>query len=237
MFKERSTLDELMDAPDFSAQQAEDSFSFIGLVNRWLGGQRVVRQFIQQQLPHAPGSLRILDMGSGSCDIPIAIANWARKKGHDIHLTCIENNQHAADIARRNLTATPEGTIHLLEQDIFNHQPDQPYDCAIASMFFHHLDDERIQALLRHLAKIIKGPLLINDLRRCPAHYWGCRLLVLGSRPVVSHDALLSIRRGFTPAELSAHFRKIDGASADVKKIWLFRLAGSIDFNQGTTPS
>ncbi len=225
-----------MDDPEFSAQQAEDSFIFIRRVNQWLGGNRVVRHFVRQQLPHFQKPLRILDMGSGCCDIPIAVSKWARRKGHSLHFTCVESNQHAAAIARRNLADAPENSIQLLEQDIFRHQPEQPYDCAVASMFFHHFDDERILTLLRHLGNIVRGPLLINDLRRCPAHYWGCRLLVLGSQPVVSHDALLSIRRGFTSAELSGLLRQISGAAVTLERIWPFRLAATIDFNKGATP-
>ena len=86
--------------------------------------------------------LRILDIGSGSCDIPLAVSRWARAHGIPLHFTCLEMAGHAVDIARAQLARAGNPAVQLLQEDVFTHQPVEPYDCAVASMCFHHFSND-----------------------------------------------------------------------------------------------
>jgi hypothetical protein len=221
-----------MDGAGFDRELAEESFRFIALVNRWFGGVRAVRRFIAQEAARSPRGerLRVLDLGSGGCDIPIAASAWARDRGIVVHFTCIENGTHAAAIARRNLRANLDLPITLVRGDIFSHRPAAPYDCAVGSMFFHHFAEHEIITLIHRLRAFVRRSLLINDLRRSLAHYAACRLLLPAFPARVGHDALLSIRKGFREAELENLLAGIEDAAVSVSRAPLFRVRAVVRF-------
>ena len=130
-------------------------------------------------MPAAP--LRILDIGSGSCDIPLAVSRWARAHGIPLHFTCLEMAGHAVDIARGQLARAGDPAVQLLQEDAFTHQPAEPYDCAVASMCFHHFSNAQILTLLRRLRGFVRNSVLINDLRRSRLASLAARLLLAGT--------------------------------------------------------
>lgn len=237
MLKQRAAEAEWMDGADFDRELAEESFHFIALVNRWFGGVRAVRRFIAQEAARRPhgGQLRVLDLGSGSCDIPIAASAWARGRDIAVHFTCIENGVHAAAIARRNLRANPDLPVTLVRGDIFSHRPAVPYDCAVGSMFFHHFAEHEIISLIGRLRAFVRSSLLINDLRRSLAHYAACRLLLPAFPARVGHDALISIRKGFREAELENLLTVLEDAAVSVSRAPLFRVRAVVRF-RGIAP-
>ncbi|MFO7963923.1 MAG: methyltransferase type 12 [Desulfobacterales bacterium] len=232
MFDCRATEPEGMDHPEFRRISAEQSFRFIGFVNRFLGGTRIVRRFVSSQIARTPEDriLRILDIGSGSCDIPISVCRWAEKKGHSIHFTCVENGRHAFRIGSEKVAGT-NLPIEMIQDDIFNHFPEKAYDCAVGSMFFHHLSEAGILELVQRLRAFVRTSLLINDLCRNVLGYFGCRLLVWPLPKCVEHDALLSVRKSFKTAEMHELLGTIRDASIQVSHAPLFRIRAVVEFN------
>jgi SAM-dependent methyltransferase len=232
VLKKRAAEPELMDAAGFDRNLAEESFRFIAVVNRWFGDARAVRRFVAAEAARTPRdrALRVLDVGSGSCDIPIAVCAWARGRRIRVHFTCIENSEHAVRIARRNLRRNPDLPITLIRGDIFAHQPEALYDCAVGSMFFHHLAENDIMRLIDRLRGFVRSSLLINDLQRSPANYAACRLLLPAFPFEVGHDALLSIRKGFRAAELEDLLAGLQDAAVSVSSAPLFRIRAVVRF-------
>lgn len=209
------------------------------MVNARFGGIRVVRRFLTAETAGRPVQtpLRILDIGSGSCDIPLAVSQWARGRGIPLHITCLEPARSAVDLARGQLArAGEEATVQLLQEDVFAHQPSEPYDCAVASMCFHHFSDEQIPTLLRRLRGFVRRSVLINDLRRSRLAALAARVPLIGAPAGVRHDALLSIRRGFTLGELTALLGQLDRVRVSVEAARWFRVAAIIRFNPGENP-
>ena len=237
MFDQRATAEELIDRPDCEPELAAASYRFMETVNSRFGGMRTARRFLAvETAKHRTGSpLRILDIGSGSCDIPLAMSRWARVKGIPLHFTCLETSAHALGIAAARLARAADPAVQLLQQDIFTHQPDEPYDFAVASMCFHHFSNEQILALVQRLRGFVRSSLLINDLRRSPLSALGAGLLlaVSGSPAGVRHDALLSIRRGFKIDELRTLLRQLSGVTVSVQPERWFRIAAVIHFTPG----
>lgn len=237
MFDSRATAHEFLDGPDCDPELAAASYRFMELVNGCFGGTRIVRRFLHAETTrhHDAAPLRVLDIGSGSCDIPLAVSRWARLSGIPMHFTCLEMADHAMDIARRQLAKADDPAVRLLQEDVFSHHPLEPYDCAVASMCFHHFSNEHILALLRRLRGFVRGNVLINDLRRSKLADLAARLLLTGTgmSAGVRHDALLSIRRGFKIHELRTLLRQLDGVTVSVAPARWFRIAAIIRFNQG----
>jgi len=231
MFDPRAERLEILDGTLYDERFAERCYRFMSRVNRFLGGARVVRRFLEEEVAAAPGRpLRVLDIGAGACDIPLAVARWARRRGLDLAITCLEPAPLAARIARRNLARAGLSGLRLLEEDVFAHQPSRPYDCAIGSMFFHHLRDDEIVRLVEHLRRIVRRSVLLNDLRRTALHFAGAVLLTALACPGLRHDALVSIRRGFRVADLQRTLGRIHAGSLRVENAWLFRIRAIVQF-------
>lgn len=238
MFKKRSTQQEFLDSPECDPALASESYRFMEKVNRFFGGARSVRRFIAKEVAESKSSspLRILDIGSGSCDIPIAVSRRARSRGIPVKFTCLEIFDSAVKIARANIAASGETAVELIQEDVFTHHPDEPYDYAVASMCFHHFEDEKILELMRRLRTFVKRGVLINDLHRSSLTWLGAIPLTVFSHQGVKHDSRLSIRRGFKIRELRKLLMRLDDVSVSVKPAWLFRVYATVKFAKGRTP-
>ena len=235
MFESRATAAEFLDRPDCDPALTAASYRFMETVNCRFGGIRIVRRFLAAETAgrHAGAPLRILDIGSGCCDIPLAVSRWAHAYDIPLHFTCLEIAGHAVDIARGQLARAGNPEVHLLQEDAFTHQPAEPYDCAVASMCFHHFSNAQIVTLLQRLRGFVLNSVLINDLRRSRLASLAARLLLVGAAAGVRHDALLSIRRGFKIGELSTLLRQLDSVTVSVEPARWFRIAAIIRFKPG----
>lgn len=235
MLSERAVLPELIDAPQMDASLVESSLAFMGWVNRYFGGVSVVRRHLAAEASRVDGPLRVLDVGTGSADIPLAVSRWARDRGLAVEFTCIESNPQCAAVARRRLDQAADPAVRLVVGDACGHDPDAPYHCAVGSMVFHHFDDGGILRLIAHLRERVTGSLLINDLCRCWPNYLACGMLAPVLSPGVRHDALLSIRRGFRVAELRHLLARVPRATVSVARAWFFRVQAVIRFGEGSS--
>lgn len=234
MFDARATAKEFLDQPDCDPALAAASYRFMETVNCHFGGTRIVRRFLAAETAGRPARdpLRILDIGSGSCAIPLAVSRRARACAIPLHFTCLEMASHAVNIARVQLARAGDPAVQLLQEDVFTHQPAEPYDCAVASMCFHHFSNAQILTLLQRLRGFVIHSVLINDLRRSRLASLAARLLLCGTgAPAgVRHDALLSIRRGFKISELGTLLRQLDNAAIFVERARWFWVAAIIRF-------
>ncbi|MFA6293586.1 MAG: methyltransferase domain-containing protein [Victivallales bacterium] len=232
MFEKRSTEREFLDSPDCDPALASESYRFMEKVNRFFGGTRNVRRFIEKEFSERKSSspLRILDIGSGSCDIPIAVSRWAESRGIPVKFTCLEVFDSAVKIARAKIAESGVTSVELLQEDVFTHHPDEPYDYAVASMCFHHFEDEMILGLIQKIRTFVKHGVLINDLHRSLLTWLGAVPLTAFSHEGVKHDSRLSIRRGFKIRELRRLLMRLDGVTVSVKPTWLFRVSATVRF-------
>ncbi len=239
MFDVRDTATEFLDRPDCDPALAAASYRFMELVNSHFGGIRLVRRFLAAETVgrRVVTPLRILDIGSGSCDIPCALSQWARTRDLPLHFTCLDMADQAVDMARRQLARARDSSMTLLQEDVFTHEPAEPYDCAVASMCCHHFSDAKILAFIQRLRGFVRDSVLINDLRRSPMAALAARLLLAGTcAPAgVRHDALLSIRRGFRVHELRSLLGQLENLTVSVTSAPWFRIAAIVRFTPGET--
>jgi 2-polyprenyl-3-methyl-5-hydroxy-6-metoxy-1,4-benzoquinol methylase len=196
---------ELMDRLDAPAAELTRSLSDIARLNR-IGGTQTIRRHVAPFLARLrPGeTLRILDIGTGAADIPLALATWARRRGRRVRVTALEMHptiwRHAAHAAKD----TPEVRIvaaNGLEPPI---RP-RSVDVALCSLVLHHLPEEAVVALLRQLAALVRLGFVISDFRRGRIA-WAAVWLVTRATAcgrMARHDGPLSVRRAYTTAELT----------------------------------
>lgn len=231
MLEVRSNEPEFLDQGGYDPRLAERSYRFMKYVNRYLGGVSMVRRFIAGYAqPGRP--LRVLDMGSGICDIPLAVSAWAQRRGLDIHFTCLDLSPVALRLGRQEIQRATDGRVHLLQRDVFAYYNSEQFDLAVGSMFFHHLDDEQILRLLRHLRPMVTKALLINDVLRAPRTYLAAAAMSMFLNKSLRHDLLTSVRRGFRVDELRRLLGQLDGVSVEAGSYGLGRLRAIVKLGE-----
>lgn len=233
MFEQRARGTEILDRPDGEPALVRRSYRLMRFVNRAGGGIRAVEEFLEPELVNADRgkTVRVLDLGSGDCDIPLAVSRWARRRGFDVEFLCVDHNDSALDMARERIGKSGDGRVKLEKADIFAFRSSRQFDYAVGSMFFHHLTGGQIDTLMEHLRGFVRRAVLINDLHRDLLNYAACYMLTVGADREIRHDALLSVRRGFKADELRAMLAKHD-ATACVRRRWFRRVAGVVRFDR-----
>ncbi len=196
-------LREYMDAPNVSRQDLLRELDYIRWVNRALGGTQVVVHHLKDWasaglLPAGP--MTILDVATGSADIPEAILNWAKTVGRRIQIMGVDLHPITLAIAREWTHGTEN--LSLVRADALRLPlADNSVDIATCSMFLHHLNDDDALAVVREMLRVSRCGLIVNDLMRTRWARAAIYLLTLFSDPQSRHDARLSVAKGWTVRE------------------------------------
>ena len=220
----RSTMPELMDAPDLEGAVYARCLSDLAAVNRATFTHRPTLRWLRRVTARWPAgtAFSLLDVGYGQGDLLRAIAAWAAKAGFKPKLAGIDLNPRSAPAAR---SATPAGVpISYLTGDIFRFEPVESFDFIVTSQFTHHLSNTEVVRLLRWMEAHAVRAWYISDLHRHAVAYYGFRWLarLAGWHEIVRQDGTVSIARGFTRAEWKALLAQA-GMTAQVRWHWLFR--------------
>jgi ubiquinone/menaquinone biosynthesis C-methylase UbiE len=211
---------ERMDEPDQDPAELSRSLVDLQHVNRWLGGYRVVLHHLGLLVARHPrAEYRVLDVATGSADIPLKVAAWARSRGIRMRIVATDNHPTTLDFARRNTVSDadvrvePADALHLPYDD-------DAFDFAMCSTALHHFNArDDLLRVMGEMNRVTRIGGIINDLRRSRPAYVGARLLAVTfwrTHPVTAHDGPLSVRRAFTRRELAdlARAAALPGARA-----------------------
>ena len=217
--------------------------SELRLVNRWLAGSsaalREIKSLVEKlaKQERSPAQIRIVDLGSGSSDIPLALATWAQKKGYRLQILAVDLSSSACRIAQHHTRHCSEITV--LQGDA--HQSflkKEGCDLILCSAFLHHFTDSEISNLLKDWASKSRAGMVISDLHRHPLAYFGIRLLtgLLSRSRAIRHDGPLSVLKGFRRKELLSILERAGLRGARLKWRWAFRWAVVIPGGNTTQP-
>ena len=76
---------ELLDGPLTDLPTLRDNLRDLARVNRWSGGFELSRRAIWAVAPEPPAAVRVLDVGTGAADIPVALLADARERVARLH--------------------------------------------------------------------------------------------------------------------------------------------------------
>jgi SAM-dependent methyltransferase len=182
-------------------------------INRRFGGTalslRALRGLIGEALADdlvaVPDPLRILDVGCGACDIPLAIAG-ATGPWRSVHVTAVDSRQEVLDAARRitpALASRPDVELAIADGRSLPFA-DDAFDVAHASLVLHHLEGSEAIGFLQELARVARIGIVINDLERGQLPWLGAWLVLhaMTRNPFTLHDGPLSVRRSYTRPEM-----------------------------------
>jgi SAM-dependent methyltransferase len=200
------------------------SLANIARANWWFGGRSAVTATLGRLLAGAPSGSRftLLDVGTGTGDLPRAVLSWGRARGYVFQAIGIERHPVAARLAHRGGLATILATGEQMPLAAGS------VDLVLLSQVAHHFEPAPLERLLRECDRVAARGVIVSDLRRsvlAERLYWiGSRLL--GFDPVTKADGLVSIRRGFDAAELR-HALEGAGVKGSIRRHPLFRLVAS----------
>lgn len=192
---------EMMDRPQPVSAELESDLDRIRQMNRWLGSYWLIMGFLRRWIK--PGSrLRIVDLATGSGDIPRLIVDYARSIRAIVEVDALDRQFATLEIAKRLSADYQE--ITFLEADILQWQPVDRYDIVLNSLALHHFSEANAIALLRRCRELSRRFVLVADLRRGFLLQAGVYLLteVIFREPMTRFDARLSAARAFSFSEL-----------------------------------
>ena len=192
---------EMMDRPQPVSSELERDLERLRQLNRWFGSYRLVLSFIRRWI--MPGAqMRIVDLATGSGDIPRLLVDHARRVGARIEIDAVDRQPATLEIARRLSADYPEISCH--EANILEWDCPQGYDIALCSLALHHFSDDDAVKVLRRCRELSNKFVLVSDLRRGFLLRTGVYILtaLIFREPMTRFDARLSAQRAFSLAEM-----------------------------------
>ena len=192
---------ELMDRPQpVSAELQRDLYN-IRQLNRWFGSYSLISSFLRRWI--SPGDrLRIVDLATGSGDIPRLIADHAAQVGADVQIHALDQQLATLEIATRLSADYPN--ISFVEGNVLEWAAPQPYDMVFCTLALHHFSESDAVRVLRRCRELSRRFVLVSDLRRGWLGTIGVYVLTatIFREPMTRFDARLSTARAFSFSEL-----------------------------------
>lgn len=223
----RVYIEELLDLGEGTDEDVARNLADLRRINRFLGGRRVVLEALASLVEGADlRQLSLLDVGTGSADIPGAVADWCRSRNIVGNITALDLSERNLRIARARLGIN-EGVQLVRGDSLALPFADRSIDVVTASLFLHHFEDADVVRLLADFARIARRAVIVNDLIRHLAPYWFARLTgpLLATSYLTRFDGPASVLRGFTTQEMAALAARAGLRHVHVCRRFPYRLA------------
>lgn len=216
---------ELLDDPAKVPGDLAGNLADIRRLNRWFGGTRLALKFVLPQLsPRRATS--ILDVATGSADIPLALLDLGRRHRCEVEITAADISPEILEEARRYVGTAD---VRLVPADARRLPwPNRRFDVVLCSLALHHLDPTDASTALAEMWRVTNRRLIVLDLSRGYLAYAGTWLVThsVARNQLTRHDGPLSVLRAYTAAELREFARRTGlGEAVRVTRHPFFRLA------------
>ena len=214
---------EIIDGPPVPFKDMACCMTDISRVNALFGGRLVTMVHVKRLLAALPADrlVTVLDVGTGAGDIPRELVRWARRQGRRIRIFALDRDAATIRIAATLVRDYPE--IRFLQGDALS-LPIQTgaVDLTISAMTLHHLEPDAGVRYLAEMDRAARVGFVVNDLvRGRVAHFvvWVITRFITRSA-IARHDGPLSIRRSYTPVEVSGLCEQAGLKGVDVVHHW-----------------
>ena len=202
-----------MDRPQPVTRELERDLANLRSFNRWFGSHRLIRHFLRLWL-RPNGKARVLDIATGSGDIPRLIVDHARRQNVLVQIDAIDQQESTIEIARGLSAAYPEINFYCADLFEWNLSPGLkldvlkpssfPYDMVLCSLALHHFSNDGAVRVLQKIRDLSAARILVADLRR--ARWLSCAVYFVTATiyrdEMTKTDARLSAARAFSFLEM-----------------------------------
>jgi ubiquinone/menaquinone biosynthesis C-methylase UbiE len=214
---------EIIDGPPVPFKDMACCMTDISRVNALFGGRMVTMIHVKHLLGALPADrlITVLDVGTGAGDIPRALVRWARREGRRIRVFALDRDAATLQIAAALVRDYPEITF-LRGDALALPIRSGAVDLTISAMTLHHLEPDAGVQYLAEMDRAARLGFIVNDLVRSRIAHWVVWLITrFITRSAISrHDGPLSVRRSYTPPEVTELCEKAGLLDADVVHHW-----------------
>jgi ubiquinone/menaquinone biosynthesis C-methylase UbiE len=220
------TIRELLDMPVSDPCLLANNLRDIRRINALLGWTRMASAAVAAFAREA--GLRdytLLDVATGSADIPRAIVHRERRHGRHVTISASDVSPQVLAIAARACADEPAIRLECRDALALDY-PDRSFDITTCMLALHHFAPDAAVTVLRELYRVAAIGIVVCDLERSWPAYAGARLLttVAMRNPLTRHDAPASVRRAYRRDELRALAARAALSSPQVTSHIPFRL-------------
>ncbi|TCT10198.1 methyltransferase family protein [Paralcaligenes ureilyticus] len=174
-----------------------------------MGSAGLIARAVQHRIGSDPQSqgqqpLRVIEIGAGDGTLMLRLAHRFAARWPAVHLSLLDR-QNVVSSSTQNEFKRLGWTVEVLCVDVLDWAaaPPTQWDIALANLFVHHFDSSQITVLFESLARCTDW-FMACEPRRGRVPLFASRLLGLtGASAVTRVDAVLSVKAGFSGAELS----------------------------------
>lgn len=192
-----------MDDPNADIGELDKGLAFIRFVNRRLGGTRSIIHTLQPWLAQWPKDrpIHILDIATGSADIPLAMLLLTQQLGLQANIIAIDLHAATLGLAAQHIGVRPE--VRLLRGDAMRLPlADASVDFVTCSLFLHHLTTPHAAVVVREMVRVTRCGLIVSDLVRSRWALAAISTMTMFSPRLHRHDARVSVAKGWKRREI-----------------------------------
>jgi hypothetical protein len=193
-------LDELAPADP----RALGSRSDLRRLNQWMCNTSIVARELGN-FPKEGGLVRIVELGAGDGDFLARVACRLGTDWQGTQATLLDRQNVIADDARQKLREL-RWEVTFDARDVFDwcqESGTQKRVVVVANLFLHHFAADRLEVLLRGIARRSSFFVAVEPRRSWLAMAFSRLVGVIGCNEVTRHDAPVSVRAGFAGCELT----------------------------------
>jgi ubiquinone/menaquinone biosynthesis C-methylase UbiE len=183
---------------------------------------RVGRIVLEARRTRRGKPVRVLDVGAGAGGLLFRLEDWARRRRVPIELHGVDSNAGYVEATRRR--AEEEGRrveLHLGDARDLDRFADGSMDVVVSTLMLHHLRPGEAARTLAEMDRVAAVNFFAFDLTRSVAVLpvlWSVLHLARFDAPT-RHDAITSVRRGYTLGEMEELLRAAGVAGFQVEEL------------------
>lgn len=210
----RQPSDELLDDDNAPMHEVVRSLDDLRWINFYAGGLRIYKSLLRLMVPRGP--MAILDIGSGTSDLPESVDGVGRSScGLDFKI------EHLA----YGRAVGPNGVSRVAGTAFSLPFRDNSFDIVTSGHFFHHFSLEENRVVIAEALRVARVGVAINDTRRHLAPLLFVKLMALTPRfgPITKLDAPASVLQAYTVREIRDFSDSLGAKRAEVVRRFPFR--------------
>jgi hypothetical protein len=194
---------ELLDALPPEDPRATRSRQDLRRINRLMGNHYLMASALEK---YRGGSMsgKFTELGAGDGTFLLRVAKTIRPHWSDVKATLLDlqNNLSRGTLAD---FAALGWRAKAVTANVFDWpQTTEAGEVVVANLFLHHFEDAKLAELLRLVAERATLFIAVEPRRGSWPLFCSRLLWVIGGNAVTRHDAVVSVRAGFSGGELSA---------------------------------
>lgn len=212
---------ELLDDPTLAPDEMARNLAELARIDRfWRGSSALARWLVERS--SVPGRIRILDLGAGSAVPSGRLSRELAKAGLTSSVVALDLQWRHLAAGRgargRQVRPVAADALHLP-------LPDGSVDFVVSTLLLHHLSPVNLAALFSEIRRVARRGFALLDLRRhrVPLAFLSAAGRVLFDSKITRHDASVSVRQAYTPAELRTILAAV-APRARVVRLFPYRL-------------